>query len=427
MAITATSDDSTTVSTLTPTFALGFTASAGDLIIAAVGVDSAVTAIAWGGSWVELNEGTGTGIRGAIGYLIASGGETTVSLTGSGSADRWEACFWRIPAGEWRSTTAPEAGGAATGSSVNPTSGSMAPSWGSEANNIFGTVAFRDDSVANTITGYPANYSTAQIDRNALTSACNVGGAVRITTAASDDAGNFTISASETWRAVAWAGRPAAAGTTITPGIFAIVWTGFAPTVTASDHKTVTPAAFAVAWTGFAPTVTASDHKLITPSPFALAWTGLAPTVSVSDHKTITPAPFTLAWTGLAPTVTAGGGTVITPNPFAVAWTGLAPTLTVTDHKLITPDPFAVAWTGLAPTVTAGGGQAITPAPFAIAWTGLAPSLAITDHKTITPDPFDLAWTGYVPLVVAGPPEPSRLDTPIGTSHGRPVTVMPYG
>lgn len=215
MAITATSSDSGTTSTLNPTLALGFTAAAGDKIMVGVGSDSGVTAHAYGGSWVELAEGTGTGIRGSVATLLAAGGETTIPVTGSGTGDRWEACIWRIPAGEWHGTTEAEVGTGASGSSTAPNSTTVSPSWGSEAGNIFGSVCFRDDSVANTISAYPANYSTAQIDKNNLASACNVGGAVRIVTAASNDAGAFTIDFSETWWAIGWVLRPAAAAATL--------------------------------------------------------------------------------------------------------------------------------------------------------------------------------------------------------------------
>jgi hypothetical protein len=198
-----------------PTISFGFTASAGDLIILAVGKDGTGT-FTWPSPWVEMKDEAITGGVVTVAYLIASGGETDVAP--SSTAERWEWVGWRIPAGEWHGVTPPQINTLATGSSTAPNPGSITPSWGAEADNIFIAVAFRDDSAANTITAYPANYSTAQADKNDISSALNVGGAVRIVPSGGspEDPGSFTLSASETWGAYTIAVRPAVATTTVT-------------------------------------------------------------------------------------------------------------------------------------------------------------------------------------------------------------------
>lgn len=211
MAISGHASNSGTTGTLSPTLGLGFTASAGDLLVAFVGSDAAITGHTYGGSWVELDEQTYSGGRGSVGYLIASGGETAISVTGSGTADRWEAVIIRIPAGEWHGTTAPEIATSTTGTSTAPDSGSLSPSWGSETDNIWISGCVRDDSTANTVSAYPTNYGTAQTDSAATTSSANVGAAVRLNTTATEDPGAFTISASEAWRAWTVGVRPAGA------------------------------------------------------------------------------------------------------------------------------------------------------------------------------------------------------------------------
>jgi hypothetical protein len=197
-----------------PTISFGFTASAGDLIILAVGKDGTGT-FTWPSPWVEMKDEAITGGVATVAYLIASGGETDVAP--SSTSERWEWVGWRIPDGEWQGTTPPEINTLATGSSTTPNPGSITPSWGAENDNIFIAVAFRDDSAANTITAYPANYSTAQADKNNISSALNVGGAVRIVASGGspEDPGSFTISASETWGAYTIAVRPAVPPTTV--------------------------------------------------------------------------------------------------------------------------------------------------------------------------------------------------------------------
>lgn len=199
----------------TATLALGFTANAGDLVLVAAGEDGAGT-VTWPASpWAEIKDQTFTGGSAHVGYLIAAGGETAVVLASTVS-DRWEACIWRIPAGEWHGTTPPEINTGVTGNNTAPDPGAIAPSWSVETNNIFVALAFRDDSAANTITAYPTNYGTAQADKNDTTSACNVGGAVRIVTGTNENPGAFTISATETWIAYTVAIRPAGAPEPVT-------------------------------------------------------------------------------------------------------------------------------------------------------------------------------------------------------------------
>ena len=213
MAITVLSGGiSTNATTAAPT--LPSTAAAGDLFICHAAQDGAGT-FTWDSPAVEIKDQAFTGGVNTVGYLIASGGETAMPRVTSTVSERWEWNVWEFPAGEWHGTTAPEINTGVTGNNTSPNPGSITPSWGSETNNIWLALCARDDSVANTITAYPTNYSTAQSDKNNITSAANAGGAVRIVTGSPEDPGAFTISATETWIAYAVAIRPAAAGSTV--------------------------------------------------------------------------------------------------------------------------------------------------------------------------------------------------------------------
>jgi hypothetical protein len=223
----------TTSSTATPSISLGFTAAAGDLVIVLAGQDGS-SSCTWPGSWQELKDADFTAAHANVAYLIAAGGETSVQPTSS-LAERWEAVIIRIPAGEWHGTTPPEISTGATGSSTGPNPDSLSPSWGAVANTVAIAACFRDDSVANTVTGWPTGYDDNQTDQNATTSACNVACAIDLVNTSSIDPGAFTLSASETWAAYTIAVRPAAGGgggTTVTPSTASLTLTTFAPTVT---------------------------------------------------------------------------------------------------------------------------------------------------------------------------------------------------
>jgi hypothetical protein len=280
-----------------PVLSFGFTADAGDLIIALAGRDGS-SSHTWPGSWVELADAPFTNAQATIAYLIAAGGETSVQPT-SPLAERWEVIFVRVPAGEWHGTTPPEISTVATGSSVSPDPGSLTPSWGSEATTWIAS-CFRDDITIHTATAYPTNYDTAQTDINITTSACNVACAVRVGhTAASEDPGAFTISAAETWAAYTIAVRPAAGGAT------------FALAGTAAATATMTGAVnHSYALAGTAPAVASLTGAVAIAYPLAgLAAATAAMTGAITHSYTLAgTAAATANMTGDA-TVAGGGAT----------------------------------------------------------------------------------------------------------------------
>jgi hypothetical protein len=277
-----------------PTISFGFTASAGDLIILAVGKDGTGT-FTWPSPWVEMKDEAITGGVATVAYLIASGGETDVAP--SSTSERWEWVGWRIPDGEWQGTTPPEINTLATGSSTTPNPGSITPSWGAENDNIFIAVAFRDDSAANTITAYPANYSTAQADKNNISSALNVGGAVRIVASGGspEDPGSFTISASETWGAYTIAVRPAVPPTTVSGSFTAdafIKRAGITSSFTANAYikKTITEQTRVVlldTFTGPDFTQLVNHEPDIHPAGGATGWTSVGGDLELSSNEAI--------------------------------------------------------------------------------------------------------------------------------------------
>ena len=103
----------------------------GDLIIVFHFSDNALTRT-FPNPWVEIKDAVVSGSSANIGiaYLIASGGETSVTVTKSGQ-ERFAAIAIRISAASWHGTTAPIVSMGTTGNNQNPDPDSVTASWGS--------------------------------------------------------------------------------------------------------------------------------------------------------------------------------------------------------------------------------------------------------------------------------------------------------
>ena len=190
---------------------------AGDLLIVGAGSDAALTSFSWPGSWVELADIDDASVGLTVGRLIAVGGETTVTLTGAGTADNVTCHALRITAASWHGTTAPEANqqdnGAASefpdaGASLDPAG------WGTEASLW---IIFLATHSAATVDAYPTNYVTngAHTDQGADG---GISSSWREATAASEDPGTWDLSvATNLSMASVVAVRPAAVAATAGP------------------------------------------------------------------------------------------------------------------------------------------------------------------------------------------------------------------
>jgi len=160
--------------------------------------------------WVEIKDvAILSTFNMGIAYLIASGGETSVTVTKSAS-QRFSALAIRITAASWHGTTPPEITAGVTGQNANPDPDAITASWGS-ANNLFIAVnSIENDGGGQSTTAYPTNYVSNQLQSP------DAGGprgaiATRELAASNDNPGTFTVSVGdERW----WAGtivvRPAA-------------------------------------------------------------------------------------------------------------------------------------------------------------------------------------------------------------------------
>lgn len=182
---------------------------AGDLVIVYVALDSGALSATIPSPWVEIKDEAGTGFVAYVAYLIASGGETSVTVT-SAAAEHGNHIALRITG--WHGTTPPEITTAVTGSSTTPDPPSITASWGS-ADNLFIAVLFSDQGTGSApfpVTAWPTNYGNDHIENAVDTSAAVVAVATRALTGATDDPGTFTMTSTETWSAYSMVVRPGA-------------------------------------------------------------------------------------------------------------------------------------------------------------------------------------------------------------------------
>jgi len=166
--------------------------------------------------WVEIKDAvcSSSVCNIGVGYLIASGGETSVTVTKSVS-ERFTAISYRITG--WHGTTPPEISTGATGSSTTPNPDTITASWGSDDNLFIAVMAVDDSGGGGSVSTWPANYTGSQITSPTASSAARGAVATRNLAASNDDPGTFTWSASDQWWAGTVAVRPAAAGGGATP------------------------------------------------------------------------------------------------------------------------------------------------------------------------------------------------------------------
>jgi hypothetical protein len=240
-----------------------------------------------------------------------------------------------------------------------------------------GTLA-QADSIAVAMTGTAFNgtwsessgftVQTQEGDNNLYWTGCAATRVVAATTALTP---SFTISGGGSDCAVAIDVFKAAAagGTSLTPGVGAVTFSGFVPTI-AQPHG-VAPGIGAVTFTGFAPTIA---------QPHAAA-----------------PGAGTITFSGFAPTLAQTQNQALAPGAAAVAFTGFAPTLAQTASQDIAPDVGTLTLTGFSPTVVqASGSVTLAPGVGALALTGYAPTVSQSSISN-APSPSGASGSAKIP------------------------------
>ncbi len=162
---------------------------AGELLILCMMLDRDRSAPSGLSGWTQLfwaNGDPGLGLY----YKTAAGGET-LTLTYSPGLS---ASYAVLRIANWQGT--PETTTSATGSSANPDSGSISPSWGTASASFFISMHSLFNTSSITTTAAPTNY-TGPFPSSAGSGAM----AYRVLTASSENPGAATISSSNGWAA----------------------------------------------------------------------------------------------------------------------------------------------------------------------------------------------------------------------------------
>jgi hypothetical protein len=209
------------------------------------------------GTLTRLGVDSGTSVEGGAYYRICTGAEagTLIASEASFGVSNEEYCWHliKIPTGEWHGTTPPEAADVrAASGTINPPN--LAPSWGSETDNIWVVAACRDDDDG--ISALTADYTTnfAYTESAASNASCEIASSWRLNTAASEDPGNATqTNTNEEYIAWTVGVRPVAVGgveqeivvqptatSTLTRTLTAYRTLGVQPTATATVSRVYT-------------------------------------------------------------------------------------------------------------------------------------------------------------------------------------------
>jgi hypothetical protein len=176
---------------------------AGDLLVVAI-CHRGNSAVSWPAGWTPLDQtSNSTTMSLSIGYRIANGSEgATIIVTGP-SSKAAQLCF----KARGRSGN-PEKGTGATGTSANPDSPSVTPSWG-VAQTLFIALWARADQAAIPATALPASYTLADAIGTSAALSCGIGAAYRLLSGSTDDPSAWTVSTSGAWVAQTIAVKPA--------------------------------------------------------------------------------------------------------------------------------------------------------------------------------------------------------------------------
>ena len=218
--VAATANSTETADVTTHTVNLPASIGAGDLLVAFACVDASPTITEPSGWSVLHSTANGSANTGAIWYKVASGSEGATMTFATSAGQQSAHITWRVT-GHGHSASAPNSGTAATGTDANPNPPSLTPAAG--AQDYLWVVTECNDNGQETVTAYPADYTSNQLNINNG----NVAGAAQAVASrnlntTTQDPGTFTITtATEQWVTQTLAIAPAPpADPATTPGQF---------------------------------------------------------------------------------------------------------------------------------------------------------------------------------------------------------------
>lgn len=176
---------------------------ANDLLIVFFAADGSptITFPNEGTDWIQLFEvARGTAVKFTACYRIADGTEGTSIIVNTSVNEMSAHTSYRITG-----YSGPPEVATATGLTQYPDPPNLSPSWGALDTLWLAACGY---DYNRTITAYPTNYTNGRNDRANNTAGAGVGSARRELNAASDNPGQFTMSASDQWVAATLAIKP---------------------------------------------------------------------------------------------------------------------------------------------------------------------------------------------------------------------------
>jgi len=267
---------------------------AGDLVIVFHFSDTALTRT-FPAPWVEIIDSaySGGNCNCGVAYLIASGGETSVTVTKS-TSERFTALAIKISAASWHGTTPPYIAGPSEGASTIPDPPSATAPWGS-ADNLFIALTNIDNHSAEItapLNAYPATYTDNHLDSDySFNSASSGSIATRNYAGATDNPGTFTINTSDQWQAFTLIVRPKlGADVSVAATRHALTLTEYSATVDAAINVQANAASLTI--TANAATISANITFIAT--RHALTLTEYTTTVNAAINVQATTDTFTI-------------------------------------------------------------------------------------------------------------------------------------
>jgi hypothetical protein len=164
------------------------------LVMLVGGYGGTYVTITWPTGWTELAQNNTSGYCSGVAYRFADGTEgASATLTTSASISTARQV---LAIAEYKGI--PEIATSDKGTTANPDSPILTPSWGSDAT-LWITAFGGGNSASRTMSSYPDDYSGGQYTESTPSGYAEVGSAYRELTAASEDPGQFILSGTATW------------------------------------------------------------------------------------------------------------------------------------------------------------------------------------------------------------------------------------
>lgn len=207
----------------------------------------------------------------------------------------------------------------------------------------------------------------------------------------------FTWSGSDaatfSYCAVTIALRPAAgANVDIPVGVESVVYTEYAPTISAPNNKWVLPGLEQITYTEYAPTVLAENDIFLDIGVESVVYTEYAPTVDAQANIWIDVAQESVLYTEYAPTVDAQANVWVDVGTESVLYTEYTPTVDAQNNIWVDVGTESILYTEYAPSMEID--VVVAPGTENVLYTEYAPTISISADQTIQVANESIIYTG---------------------------------